>query len=136
MGSNLPRSWRSMVLAVVALWLLLSAAVFAVTPAAQLGLIVFGLLTLVGAVAKLARPQLVEVHVAAVVYGVWLLLAPWVLDFGSTAAIWATSAAGVVVLALALPAVMARVQQIEEEPLAADPEPLENEQGEARPISA
>lgn len=90
-------------------WVLASAWFFVVSSAGRLGLLVFGTLLLAGAVAKLTRPDFLEVDVAALVYGVWLALAPWAIDFGEGAAVMATSAAGVVAMMLASPGVVARV---------------------------
>jgi uncharacterized membrane protein len=99
-GVTMP--WTLLASALLGLWLMFSRLVFDTSGAmANSDHLVGALVTTVAviAMAEVARP----LRFINVLFGVWLVLAPWLLDGGSTLAAMSSVAVGLVLIALSLP---------------------------------
>jgi hypothetical protein len=96
--------WQDWVTLVAGIWLLVSPMVFNYAGAgpATWNAVVLGIAVIILSIIELSAPRVWE-ELLMVALGVWLLLSPWLLVFGSnTAAAWNAVVAGIVVGGLAL----------------------------------
>lgn len=96
--------WRDVVNLVLGAWLVLSPVIvgFSAAPAATWNSVILGVVVAIAAVAALARFHVVEEWVNTV-FGVWLIISPFLLGYTAiAAATWNHVIVGVVVAVLAL----------------------------------
>lgn len=99
-GVNIP--WSLLLSALLGVWLMFTRLIFGTSgDAANSDHLVGSLVVTVAviAMAEVARP----LRFTNILLGVWLIIAPWVMDGASTIASWASVAVGVVLIVLSLP---------------------------------